>query len=342
MDVIFNPSTPRSSRTGTMRYLLTGGYGCIGSWIVKNLIDEGHDVAIYDLVEHTARMSLIMGEDEIARVRFIEGDIADGPHFSRVVAETGASRIIHLAGLQVPVCRADPVKGATVNVIGTLNVFEAAKDHGDIVQRIVYASSAAVYGMEEDYGSGPVGNDAVLRPVTHYGVFKQCNEANARVYFLDHGISSIGLRPWTVYGPGRDFGLTSDPTRAVKAALLKQPFVIKYGGRNNMQYVNDTARTFIRCAEAGNAGAAAYSIRGDVVTIDEVIAGIERVVPGAEGLISHLDIDLPIAPDLDDRQLQEDVGDIPYTPLDEGIRQTWGIFRRHYEAGTLRVDDMKD
>ena len=61
-----------------MQYLLTGGYGCIGSWIVENLVDEGHDVAIYDLVEHTARMALIMDEEEIARIRFIEGDIADG------------------------------------------------------------------------------------------------------------------------------------------------------------------------------------------------------------------------------------------------------------------------
>ncbi len=324
-----------------MQYLLTGGYGCIGSWIVKNLIDDGHDVAIYDLVEHTARMALIMDEEQIARVRFIEGDIADGPRFIRVVGETGASRIIHLAGLQVPVCRTDPIKGATVNVIGTLNVFEAAKTHDDIVQRIVYASSAAVYGMEDDYDSGPVDNDAVLKPVTHYGVFKQCNEANARVYFLDHGISSIGLRPWTVYGPGRDFGLTSDPTKAVKAALLNRPYVIGYGGRNNMQYVNDTARTFIRCAEAETTGAGAYSIRGDVVTIDEVIASIERVVPGSEGLISHLDMNLPIAPDLDDRAIQEDVGEIPYTPLDDGIRETWDVFRRHQEAGTLSTDDLQ-
>lgn len=323
-----------------MQYLITGGYGCIGSWIVKNLIKDGHDVAIYDLAEHKARMMLIMEEEEIKQVQFIKGDIADGQYFSQTVGEIGASHIIHLAGLQVPVCRADPLKGATINVLGTLNVFEAAKTHNDIVKRIVYASSAAVYGMEDDYDSGPVDNDAVLRPVTHYGVFKQCNEANARVYFLDHGISSIGLRPWTVYGPGRDFGLTSDPTKAVKAALLQKRFVIGYGGRNNMQYVNDTARTFIRCAEVDTVGAAAYSIRGDVVSIADLIASIERVVPDSDGLLSHLDLNLPIAPDLDDRAIQENVGEIPYTPLDDGIRETWDIFRRHHEMGTLDTDDF--
>ncbi len=107
-----------------------------------------------------------------------------------------------------------------------------------------------------------------------------------------------------------------------------------------MQYVNDTARTFIRCAEAGREGAGAYSIRGDVVTIDEVIASIERVVPGSRGLISHLDLNLPIAPDLDDRAIQEDVGEIPYTPLDDGIRETWEVFSRHHAAGTLSTDDL--
>ena len=323
-----------------MQYLLTGGYGCIGSWIVNNLLDQDHKIAIYDVEKNTTRMALIMDPHEIARIQFIKGDITDGSHFSNVVAEIGASHIIHLAGLQVPVCRANPILGAMVNVIGTLNVFEAAKIHNDIVRRIVYASSAAVYGMEDDYDSGPVDNDAILKPVTNYGVFKQCNEANARVYFLDHGISSIGLRPWTVYGPGRDFGLTSDPTKAVKAAILKRKFVIGYGGRNNMQYVNDTARTFIRCSEANYEGSSAYSIRGDVVSVGEIIESIERVDPGATGLLTHLDINLPIAPDLDDQAIQQDIGKIPYTPLDEGIRETWNIFKKHHETGSLISNDM--
>jgi nucleoside-diphosphate-sugar epimerase len=324
-----------------MHYLLTGGYGCIGSWIVKNLIDRGHEVSIYDLAAHPARMALIMEPEGMARVGFVQGDIADGERFTRIVGDLGVSHIIHLAGLQVPVCRANPVKGAMVNVIGTLNVFEAAKAHPGQVKRIVYASSAAVYGMEAEYGEGPIANDAVLKPLTHYGVFKQCNEGNARVYYLENGLSSIGLRPWTVYGPGRDFGLTSDPTKAVKAALLGRPYVIKFGGRNNMQFVDDTANIFIRCAEVPFEGAAAYSIRGDVVTIDDIIAAIERTVPGAGGLITHTGNAIPIAPDLDDQALTAEIGQIPHTPLDEGIRRTYEIFRRHHEAGTLDTRDLE-
>ena len=114
------------------------------------------------------------------------------------------THVIHLAGLQVPTCRADPILGAKVNVLGTLAVFEAVRLAGDQVKRLVYASSAAVFGPPEKYPTGPLADDVPLVPATHYGVFKCCNEGNARIYFQDFGLSSIGLRPWTVYGVGRD------------------------------------------------------------------------------------------------------------------------------------------
>jgi nucleoside-diphosphate-sugar epimerase len=103
----------------------------------------------------------------------------------------------------VPACKADPVAGAFVNVLGTLNVFEAARAVG--VERVVYASSAAVFGMSED--DAALDETALCEPATHYGVFKRTNEGNARVYFLDHGLSSVGLRPLTVYGVNRDSDL---------------------------------------------------------------------------------------------------------------------------------------
>ena len=106
-----------------------------------------------------------------------------------------------------------------VNVVGTLNVFEVARRRREQVQGIVYASSAAVFGPEEAYGGSTIPEGAPLLPDTHYGVFKQCNEGNARVYFLDDGISSVGLRPWAVYGVGRDRGITSGPTKAIKATV---------------------------------------------------------------------------------------------------------------------------
>jgi nucleoside-diphosphate-sugar epimerase len=195
-----------------MRVLLTGGYGCIGSWIAKQLVDAQREVWIYDVKEDTHRLDLVVEPSRRAMVHYVPGDVADPDAVRVAVQQTGATHILHLAGLQTPTCRSNPILGAKVNVIGTLAVFEAAASLKDLVQRVVYASSAAVHGPSEPGSDGRLGDEVRLAPVSHYGAFKVCNELNARVYWLDHGVTSIGLRPWTVYGVGRDFGMTSEPT----------------------------------------------------------------------------------------------------------------------------------
>ncbi len=317
------------------QFLVTGAQGCIGAWVVYRLVEAGHSPVVYDLDPTPRRLQLIATPEEIARVRFVTGDITDGERLERVIADYGVTHIIHLAALQVPACRADPLLGARVNVLGTLHVFEAARRAAGQVQRIVYASSAAVFGPPEIYSVDPVPDAGPLAPNTHYGVFKQCNEGNARVYWLDHGITSIGLRPWTVYGVGRDQGMTSDPTKAIAAALMGQRFHIGFGGYTDMQYVDDVARIFIACATVPFQGAGAFNLRGDVVTVDQVIDAIEAAVPGARLLITHGDQQIPIAPSLDDSGLRSLLGDVPHTPLREGVAQTADRFRRLLAEGRL-------
>src|SRR6266704_5490957 len=125
-------------------YFITGAQGCIGSWIVKALAERGDMSVVFDRSEDARRLETIMQPYDMERVRFIAGDITDVAAVRSALESSGARRIIHLAGLQVPSCKSDPVAGAFVNVIGTLNVFESAKAIG--VERIVYASSAAVFG----------------------------------------------------------------------------------------------------------------------------------------------------------------------------------------------------
>lgn len=228
-----------------------------------------------------------------------------------------------------------------VNVIGTLNVFEVARKRRDLVKRIVYASSAAVFGPEEAYGGVTVREGAPLLPGTHYGVFKQCNEGNARVYFQTDGIPSVGIRPWAVYGVGRDQGISSGPTKAIKAAVLRRPYKIAFTGGVDLQYVRDTARVFICCAERDIPGAKAYTPRGSVIRVEEFIRTLEEFLPQARGLITAEGKKLPIAPDLDDSALQHDLGEVPHTPLEQGIRETADIFERLEREGRLEVKDLE-
>src|SRR5206468_5753402 len=108
-------------------YFITGAQGCIGSWIVKALAERGNTPVVFDLSNDPRRLAAIMNAHDLSRVRFEIGDITDARRVRDALISSTAQRVIHLAGLQVPTCKADPVKGALVNVVGTLNCFEAAR-----------------------------------------------------------------------------------------------------------------------------------------------------------------------------------------------------------------------
>ncbi|HKU76534.1 MAG TPA: NAD-dependent epimerase/dehydratase family protein [Pyrinomonadaceae bacterium] len=314
-------------------YFITGAQGCIGSWIVKALIERGDTAVVFDRSDDARRLNAIMSDEDLSKVRFITGDITDGASVLSALGTSGAANVIHLAGLQVPTCKVDPVTGALVNVAGTLNVFEAARQLG--LKRVVYASSAAVYGMNDD--DVALDETAQCEPTTHYGVFKRANEGNARVYFLDHGLSSVGLRPLTVYGVNRDTGLTSDPTKAMKSAVLGRSFHIRFGGATDFQYVADTAAAFIACADNMPEGAHVFNLHGETVTVDR-IANFINAFSG--DLITFGGPPIPIAAAMDDSAIRKVIGSLPSTPLETGMRETMEKFAALRDAGRLDTSDL--
>ena len=323
-----------------MRVLMTGGYGCIGSWVAKQLIDQGNDVWIFDLKEDTHRLDQILEPEALHRVHFVPGDVSDLDTLRTAVEKVEATHILHLAGLQTPTCRANPILGAKVNVIGTLAVFETAVALKGQIQRVVYASSAAVHGPPEEGSTGPLADAVRLAPLSHYGAYKVCNELNARVYWLEQGIPSIGLRPWTVYGVGRDFGMTSEPTKAIKSVAVNRPYHISYGGKQDLQYVGDVAATFLRALTHPFEGAEVFNVRGAVESIESFATALGEVAPEATKLVSHGDRQLPIAPDLDDSRLQAQIGPIKPTSLRDGIAETYKRFVKLRDQGRLDLSDL--
>jgi len=316
-------------------YFITGAQGCIGSWIVKSLCERGDTPVVFDRSDDSRRLRAIMEPRDLERVRFIVGDITDISVVRSALEAARARCIIHLAGLQVPTCKADPVAGAFVNVVGTLNVFESAKALG--LARVIYASSAAVFGMSED--DQPLDENAVSEPTTHYGVFKRTNEGSARIYFLTHGLSSVGLRPLTVYGVNRDAGLTSDPTKAIKAAVLGAPFHIRFGGATDFQYVADTAAAFIACADNAPEGAHVFNLHGKTVEVAQIVDVINETA-GRE-LATFGGAAIPIAAAINDAAIRRTVGDLPSTPLEVGIKETMKQFAALRDAGRLDTSDIE-
>ncbi|MCV6591392.1 MAG: NAD(P)-dependent oxidoreductase [Silicimonas sp.] len=315
------------------RFLVTGAQGCLGAWVVKHLMARDMDVVAGDLTIDPVRPRLIMGEDAIAKVDWQRLDVTEAEAVMAMVQDKGITRIVHLAGLQIPFCKADPARGAAVNVSGTVHVFEAARAAG--VQGLAYASSLAVIGREEDYDMRPVPDDAIPRPYTLYGAYKVANEQTARVYAEDWGVGSVGLRPCVVYGVGRDQGMSSDLAKALLAAVAGQAFHIRLGGRIPVEHASDVAEMFIGSAMAGGRAARVFNMRNDVVTVPQYIEAVRRIVPGAE--ITHAEgVDFPHPADLDDAGLRGLLGTVPHTPLDQALARDAEMFR------TLLAEDRID
>ncbi|MCC6169947.1 MAG: NAD(P)-dependent oxidoreductase [Caldilineaceae bacterium] len=307
-------------------FMLTGSMGCIGAWALRNLIREGTRVVATDLATDPVRPGLLLSPDELAQITFVKLDVTDLNAVKGVVAEHGITHIVHLAGLQVPFCRANPSLGASVNVVGTVNIFEAARAHWGQVKGLAYASSLAVLGPADLYPERPVKDDVPLRPETLYGVYKQANEGTARIYWQDWQIPSIGLRPYIVYGVGRDQGMTSDIAKALLALAAGRPYHIRFGGPAGLQYADDVARIFIECARSGYQGAAVCNLRNDILEVGDFVARVQAGYPQAE-LTYAADNILPFPFDLDDSGLQGILGKVPHTPLGAAIDETVGLFR---------------
>jgi nucleoside-diphosphate-sugar epimerase len=316
------------------RFLVTGAHGCIGTWVVRGLVGEGVAVTALDIGAEPHRWPLVMSAEEIAQVRRAPADITDLEQVDAVIAAHDITHVIHLAALQVPFCRADPPLGARVNVVGTVNVFEAVKRRGGGVEAVVYASSIAAYDAIE--GGGGTADMAAM-PGTLYGVYKRANEGTAHVYWADHGVTSVGLRPHTVFGPARDQGLTSSPTTAMLAAAAGRPYRIPFGGRSQFQYAPDAATAFIAAARAGASGATVHNLAGTSVDMSEVVAAITAAAPESAGRIEYDELLLPFPGQVDARSFEQLVGAIPETPFPAAVADSVARFRDLIDRGLVDV-----
>ena len=318
------PPDDRRQPPGPERFLVTGAYGCIGAWTVRQLVREGVEVIGVDAGDDDHRVRELLGAGELEAARFLKADVSDPAQ----VADTFAlepTHVIHLAALQVPGCRDNPVLGAQVNVVGTVALFAAALAHG-LSSPIVYASSVAAFDAAD--GEGHIPTHPSGHPDTHYGVFKIANEGTARVFALENSLASIGLRPSVVYGAGRDSGLTSATTAAMRAAAHGSDYTIPFGGRCELQFAPDAAAAFIAAARAPFTGAVVVNIPGTTVAVEELIAEIGRVVPESAGRIGLEGPPLPFPETLDSSEFSSVVGTVGVTPLGQGVAETVAHFRR--------------
>ena len=183
---------------------------------------------------------------------------------------------------------------------------------------LVYASTIAALGDEE-------------HPSTLYGVFKRANEGTGVRYFADYGVSSIGIRPHTVYGPARDQGLTSAPTTALLAAAAGTRYHIPFGGSAQMQYTADVGEAFVRASELEYEGASVHNLDGPVVSMPDLIAMLDS------DLITCADEPLPFPPGVDGSSFVELIGGSVMRPIEDGVRESLERFRELLADGRVKA-----
>jgi UDP-glucose 4-epimerase len=310
---------------GAMRVLVTGGGGFIGSHLAAHLLEQGHHVRVLDNFATGRRANVARLS---AEVELIEGDIQSYERVTNAVA--GCEVVLHQAALpSVPRSVQDPLTSNATNVVGTLNVLLAARDHD--VRRVVYASSSSVYGASA--GSGAKREDQPTLPISPYATAKLAGEGYARSFHEVYGLETVALRYFNVFGPHQD------PTSQYAAvipnfitALLagEAPVIFGDGEQSrDFTYVANVVQANLLAISAPQGAGKAYNVAcGEQVTLNR-LAGELGDLLGSDvkpvhaaprpGDIRHSLADLSRA--------RAELGYEPSVRLREGLERTLEHFR---------------
>ncbi|UZW56435.1 SDR family oxidoreductase [Sphingobium sp. JS3065] len=261
--------------------LVTGGTGLLGGPTVKRLVSLGHKVVVYDLSPNLENLGQVRDEVEIVR-----GDIADLPKLMRTVKKGRIERIIHLAAIIKHHSVADPLSAVMGNCAATAYLCELAEAHE--IERMVWASTAGVYGRMERYPEGAlVTEDDLVGPSSPYGATKVACEQIAEAYHNNNGLDVVGFRLAYVYGLGRLSGATGQFNDMLRRLALGQhaTFPALAGGPSSKwqpMFNEDMAEVFCAAAFGPKADRRIYNAPVDqTVTVEQSMAILRELIPGA-------------------------------------------------------------
>ena len=317
------------------KILVTGGTGCIGSAAIYKLLQyEGVEkIYVATRSNNVKPLQLWQGDSLDPRVEMVTLDVSDYGLVQKTVPQLDPTHMIHLGGFQSPDCSAQHLKGMEINVGGTMVLFDVAEKLPHL-ERFVFASSGAVYGPRAMYPAATVDEEVRLSPPNHYGIWKMAGAHLARLFHDTTGIPTVCLRLNTTYGPGRDKGMTSAPTNAMKAIALSTvqkkviPFAMPYYGLENYHYVEDVGEHFAACAMQPFAGYGYFNIKGQTIEVKQFL-DIIRQESTALGLGNYADISIAADANpamfihsLNHEKIDATFRDLPLTPLAEGVRKS--------------------
>ena len=265
-----------------MKYLVTGGCGFIGSHLCDALVEQGHSVRVLDDLS-TGTTAYLPDCAEL-----VLGNVVDPVVVEKALK--GMDGCFHLAAVaSVERSMNDWIGAHRVNQQATVNVFDAAsRMNSSKAFPVVFASSAAIYG---DNASVPLDESTVPRPISAYGADKLGSEHHARVAWLSHGVSTVGLRFFNVYGPRQnpDSPYSGVISIFIDRVLKKQPLIIygKGGQTRDFIYVGDVVRYLIKAMENQSGEASVYNVCTGQSTSISQLAKTLSIVSGSQVNIEY-------------------------------------------------------
>lgn len=299
-----------------MSVLITGGAGFVGSWTTRRLLADT-DVVVFDVAPSDNALGVVLGEDDRARVCVVEGRTTDRALLRRACVENGVTDIVHLASPLTQDCIADPSVLVQGMAQAFVDLLEVARELD--LRRIVWASSASVYGPAERY-SGAVDEDSPRWPTTLYGSGKVLCEDLAAHYAAGAGVDVIGLRFPVVFGPGSTRGGSSWIGRLCEHAARGMPAEVPWLGHTvNIVYVEDIARLVEQALRAPPTRTRSFTVSGETVAVDDIVAFVRELAPGAvvHGIAGRLELPWTY----DASRLRLEVGFSPSVDVHTGLRR---------------------
>jgi len=311
-----------------MNYLITGGTGFIGAYVARDLLQRGDKVVAYDVSPQEDSVRRVIPEELRDGLTVVTGNILDLARLMDTAQQHSVERIIHLAYLLAPESNQSPPMAIRVNCEGTVNVFDTARLLG--ARRVVWTSSAGVFGAPERYSESILHNDAAHYPIYIYGACKSLNETMAAHYFNTFGLDSIGLRVTFVYGPSiRRGGGASLVTALIDKPALGVPSVAPFGDDTmNLQHVEETARMLVLAGDVPQTVTRVFNTTGEVTRVKDAVALVKELLPDAPITAEPgFYMGGGVIPRYDTSRLEEEVGFAPRYGLKEGLRRSINAVR---------------
>jgi nucleoside-diphosphate-sugar epimerase len=303
-----------------MKIMITGGAGFIGFNLASKFLELGHEVIIYDF-----QLNHPFFNQDHPGMTPMQGDVLNLGGLTEVFQKTGTDIVVHLAALRNLESQQRPFQAHSVNSTGMVNVLEAARLAG--VKRVVYASSAAVYGSASYYRSLNLDPYCVkewmpAKPYNVYGATKLYNEQMAARYMEIYGVKTVGLRVSIVVGPGKKQGSkTSEFNDVIEAPVRKiAASISSYADQKvNIIFVNDVVHGFVIACTANSCNHSVYNLGGYCINTRELVAAVRNVFPEAQITIEESDKERAVASAIDNTLAKEELGYEPQFSLRDAI-----------------------